>query len=659
MLGVDNEEFKELFGITLNQNLEQKDWDILVEKFVTAIIGGVIDENTGGKLNRKEKARATARNALVTGLRKKISQIRNVNDFSSILKEEVIKIDLNSNSDSKSTSFLVESKKYIPENNPTMRQLLKDLWNYLRNTQNFEDPVENAAEANAKQVKRLSEAGTIWHAVSSFGKPEGDASWRLVKIVNKILLQGEEKSPDSRKKALAAPWMKGDDRGNFGETPLHIAILFNNPGDDFTKFFQELWVMCPHLHKAEYTEVLYHGENVLHIAIIKKAGLDIIQQIVESAAGESLLKGRSDGDFFKQAAHSNGACHNLGEYPLCFAACTNQPDVFNFLISRGADLTVTTSEGHNLLHLMVLNAFNRAEGDLEIGDGCTVEEAYMHMYDTIVSCLKEKTAPSGRGTLFEKLRTDRNKDGYTPLTLAAAMGSLSFFTHLFSQEVVVAWIYGPVTCRKLDLEGIDISLDTEPAAAELKGAASALAGCGSGGLGQDTRDLSVLEILVLHERKDILSKSQVDKLVENKWAKYGRRVFHHKLAAAVLFTAIVYVITIGGGPRHPAMSRLTRTGVCVADRGGLMCGALRRDGPEKSRTAFPSTRPPAHSMHRTQPTAGDTAAISDRARRHWRSLSSALPLAAKPGPHACWRAPACARLCARAGRCGFGRLARV
>ena len=195
MLGVDNEEFKELFGITLNQNLEQKDWDILVEKFVTAIIGGVIDENTGGKLNRKEKARATARNALVTGLRKKISQIRNVNDFSSILKEEVIKIDLNSNSDSKSTSFLVESKKYIPENNPTMRQLLKDLWNYLRNTQNFEDPVENAAEANAKQVKRLSEAGTIWHAVSSFGKPEGDASWRLVKIVNKILLQGEENRP--------------------------------------------------------------------------------------------------------------------------------------------------------------------------------------------------------------------------------------------------------------------------------------------------------------------------------------------------------------------------------------------------------------------------------------------------------------------------------
>ena len=128
------------------------------------------------------------------------------------------------------------------------------------------------------------------------------------------------------------------------------------------------------------------------------------------------------------------------------------------------------------------------------------------MYDEIVSCLKKVKTPEG--TLFDKLRSDRNNDGHTPLTLAAARGSLSFFTHLFSQEVGIAWIYGPVTCRKLYLEGIDTALDEEvKAAVARKKAASAKAGKDEGG--RDDPDLSVLEILVLNARKDILTNSQV------------------------------------------------------------------------------------------------------------------------------------------------------
>ncbi len=42
---------------------------------------------------------------------------------------------------------------------------------------------------------------------------------------------------------------------------------------------------------------------------------------------------------------------------------------------------------------------------------------------------------------------------------------------------------------------------------------------------------SVLEILVDHERKDILAHSLVDKVIEAKWARYGRGIFHARLAA--------------------------------------------------------------------------------------------------------------------------------
>ena len=512
------DEFKNVFGIGLDQKLDSlASLDEFIEKFVTAILGGG-EKGDGVKLNQKEEAKARVRARLVSDLKMNMSKTKDVSEFLRFLKQKVAGIDLKNKSDE---NLKKESSANVDDGGePVVGHLLKDLISlvfhlFQKEASGVEDTaVEDAAEANAKQVTRLSEKGTIWHAVSSFGTDEGDASWRLVKIVNKLLLHGDEDSDETRKKALAAPWMKGDDRGNFGETPLHIALLFNIPGDKLTQFFEELWDMFPHLHEAEYTEALYHGENALHIAIIKKAGLTVIKRIVESDAGKSLLNGKSDGAFFKQEAYSGGACHNLGEYPLCFAACTNQPDVFKYLIEKGADLTVTTSEGHNLLHLMVLNAFNRnsaGEGEAEAGDkekegAKTVEDAYKGMYNEIVSCLKkEKTA---EGTLFDKLRSDRNNDGHTPLTLAAARGSLSFFTHLFSQEVGIAWIYGPVTCRKLYLEGIDTALDEEvKAAVARKKAASAKAGKDEGG--RDDPDLSVLEILVLNARKDILTNSQV------------------------------------------------------------------------------------------------------------------------------------------------------
>jgi hypothetical protein len=209
--------------------------------------------------------------------------------------------------------------------------------------------VEDAAENNAKQVKRLSETGTIWHAVSAFASNEGKHSWRTVKVVNSLL--------SLKNKPFVAPWMTGEDRGIFGETPLHIALLFNTPGDDYTNFFKELWAMCPLLRPLCYSASLYHGENALHIAIIKKAGLDVIGTMVESDAGPALQEMRADGKFFKEAALSEGAVDSLGEFPLCFAACTLQADVLAYLIERGADLTVTTKEGNNLLHLLVLTCY--------------------------------------------------------------------------------------------------------------------------------------------------------------------------------------------------------------------------------------------------------------------------------------------------------------
>ena len=187
--------------------------------------------------------------------------------------------------------------------------------------------------------------------------------------------------------------------------------------------------MCPRLHAEVYSEPLYHGENALHIAIIKKAGLEVVRTMVESPAGAALLAGRADGAFFTKEAYSDGAANNLGEYPICFAACTNQPDTLKYLIESKADLAVTTQEGNNLLHLMVLNAFDRADGS-GAAPGGRVEGAYTRMYDLLLDSLGD--------VLRDKLRKQRNREGHTPLTLAAAKGSLAFFDHLFQKEVRAA-----------------------------------------------------------------------------------------------------------------------------------------------------------------------------------------------------------------------------
>ena len=486
----------------------------------------------------------------------------------------------------------------------------------LHENRNAKDTVAAVpAEANAKQVERLDRKGTIWHAVSKFERREGKESWEKVKAA--INLMKDETSHVSS----LVPWMRGEDRGFFGETPLHILLVFNDFNRyetrmELTQFFCDLWDMCPELQHLPYTEPLYKGENVLHIAIIKKVVPEVVEKMKTSdISWGRLLEGRATGEFFRNEELSESSCHALGETPLGFAACSCQPELFTYLLDSVDDVKEkqllgmrTEQGGNNLLHLMVLNAFNRTEvddddeGDSEARNASskgyrgrtrpgkdTAEKACMQMYDEI-----EKRMQS-LGVL-DALRAQPNKDGHTPLKLAAAEGSLGFFEFLLAKELSVAWTYGPVACSKLYLEDIDVPLGSERAAAgspknpgdlgEEKPEQRATASFTAqhlGSLGRlkaaltsiadrlgATPQLSVLELLVRHGRKDILTRSAIDKLVGLKWDKYGRRWFALRLARALAFTAAVVAITVvhhtspWSGPLQAA-GRVLATGLYAPD----------------------------------------------------------------------------------------------
>lgn len=112
---------------------------------------------------------------------------------------------------------------------------------------------------------------------------------------------------------------------------------------------------------------------MLHIAIVRRLDRHILEMFVDSPQGPALLKQRAVGNFFKDPKLSDGCC-NYGEFPLGFAACTNQKETFDYLVSRGASLSMTTYEGHNLLHLMVLHSKNKLRAAEEAEEGLEGEE---------------------------------------------------------------------------------------------------------------------------------------------------------------------------------------------------------------------------------------------------------------------------------------------
>lgn len=100
--------------------------------------------------------------------------------------------------------------------------------------------------------------------------------------------------------------------------------------------------------------------------------------------------------------------YNTGELPLSLAACTNQPDIVDFLMEnpyKPVDVSQRDSHGNMVLHALVAIADNSPENT----------EFVIAMYDHIL----KKSAQ-----LHPKLKLEEteNNQGLTPFKLAAKTG---------------------------------------------------------------------------------------------------------------------------------------------------------------------------------------------------------------------------------------------
>lgn len=103
-----------------------------------------------------------------------------------------------------------------------------------------------------------------------------------------------------------------------------------------------------------------------------------------------------------------------GELPLSLAACTNQPNVVDFLMNneyQRANAKLTDSQGNTVLHALVVVADNSEENT----------EFVTNMYDRILR---------NAARLHPKLKLEdiENYVGLTPLKLAAKTGKIGVST---------------------------------------------------------------------------------------------------------------------------------------------------------------------------------------------------------------------------------------
>ncbi|XP_029014390.1 transient receptor potential cation channel subfamily V member 6-like isoform X2 [Betta splendens] len=270
------------------------------------------------------------------------------------------------------------------------------------------------------------------------------------------------------------------ERGAFGETSLHVAVMNDN-----LEAAVALMDAAPELVDEPMTSELFQGLTPLHIAVINQ-NLSLVQHLIDR--GADVNTPRATGLYFQKR---KGGLFFYGEHILSFAACTGNKDIVSLLIDAGASTRVQDHKGNTLLHVLVLQPN---------------QETACRTFDLLMACDAE-CDPS--------LPLDKvlNVRGLTPFKLAAKKGNVAVFQHLVNRRRVFQCSLGPVTSNLYDLTEIDSWADND----------------------------SVLDVVVCsrhREARRILEVTPVKQLISLKWNLYGKHYFRMLLFVYLLYISI-------------------------------------------------------------------------------------------------------------------------
>lgn len=338
------------------------------------------------------------------------------------------------------------------------------------------------------------------------------------------------------------------ERGSVGELPIHLCFIFNSPLGGPQD--QMAWYMIdkdPSIIRGVYDSdkcTLYTGENVLHIAIVNQR-FDLVKKLITE--NPRLLEASATGDFFQVGK----PCY-FGEFPLAFAATTNQIEIFDYLLEAGANMDREDSNRNNLLHMLVIHS---------------LPDLYTHVYKKWVSVFGE----DGRGVKVP-LWQRPNKNGFTPFKLCAELGLKDMFNYLIEDRKIIQWSYGPVTCMIYPLDELDFEPEDEtpptliPTATDAatssttntispktsprvnlsrKSSEKNLGGTWRSVLTQaQEKKPSALELIINNYHFDLLENSRIENLIEKKWEGFAKDIVMTRFIAVIFNLIILTAFTI-------------------------------------------------------------------------------------------------------------------
>ncbi|TKR77218.1 hypothetical protein L596_018231 [Steinernema carpocapsae] len=226
-----------------------------------------------------------------------------------------------------------------------------------------------------------------------------------------------------------------DERGKMGENLLHICLLHNTVDhNDLAKLVVKRY---PKMVNDIFISEEYYGLSPLHQAIVNedvemvyfmcKNNADVHQRCYGSFfCAEDQKSSRTDSleHEWVDLVHSTRYTGQMywGEYPLSFAACTNQPDCFRLLRTCKADPNRQDTNGNTVLHLTVIHE---------------LPEMFRLAHE-----------------LGAKLHI-KNNQKLTPMGVAAKLAKKKMFDLILHLEQDIIWTYGDVTCTAFPLQDID------------------------------------------------------------------------------------------------------------------------------------------------------------------------------------------------------------
>uniref|UniRef100_A0AC34FQI7 ANK_REP_REGION domain-containing protein n=1 Tax=Panagrolaimus sp. ES5 TaxID=591445 RepID=A0AC34FQI7_9BILA len=272
-------------------------------------------------------------------------------------------------------------------------------------------------ESVAELVKLRNKERNAMLGTFSRKKGKGKSGPNILDDFNQEGNQGDLKKGRMGENIVGACLMQGSALHN----KLAIKILSAYPKLINDIFISEEYYGLSHLHQAIVNEDPYMTNYLL------QHGADVNQRCYGAFfCANDQKSGRTDSlehEYVDLPERTNymGRMY-FGEYPLAFAACTNQLDCYRLLRAKRADPNQKDTNGNTVLHMTVIHE------NLEM---------LKLAYDT--------------GAKLQVM----NKQSLTPLTLAAKIAKKKMFEQILQLESTVVWNYGEASSIAYPLAKLD------------------------------------------------------------------------------------------------------------------------------------------------------------------------------------------------------------